>query len=189
MPPAITHVLREAFAHHGLAAFIFERDGIHHDERGSRYAPYVRTWSPRLQLVEHALDARVWANDPLAAVALGEPAAVQAAHAAIRAHDATIFAVSFPVSQIPGSWALLVRAAGRNKGVALAEICAAHNCTLAEAVAVGDWVNDVPMFEVAGRSFAMGGTPDHVRLKATDTLDAQTGAGGGIAEAIKRAWG
>jgi hydroxymethylpyrimidine pyrophosphatase-like HAD family hydrolase len=54
---------------------------------------------------------------------------------------------------------------------------------------VGDWVNDVPMFEVAGRSFAMGGTPEHVRIRASDSLDAPTGGGGGIAEAIRRAWG
>jgi len=189
MSAATTRILREAFTPHELAVFIFERDGIHHDERGERYAPYVRTWSPQMRLVEHALDERVWANDPLAAVALGPADAVQQAHAAIRAHDATIFAVSFPVSHVPGAWAILVRAAGRNKGIALGEICAAAGCTLAEAVAVGDWVNDVPMFEVAGRSFAMGGTPDHVRSKATDTLDAQTGAGGGIAEAIRRAWG
>ena len=56
-------------------------------------------------------------------------------------------------------------------------------------VAVGDWVNDVPMFEVAGRSFAMGMAPDAVRAKATDVLDRPAGSGGGIAEAIRRAWG
>ena len=62
-------------------------------------------------------------------------------------------------------------------------------CTLADAVAVGDWVNDVPMFAVAGRSFAMGGAPDAVAATATDQLTRPAGAGGGIAEAIRRAWG
>jgi len=48
----------------------------------------------------------------------------------------------------------------------------------------------VPMFEVAGRSFVMGGdTPDHVRAKATDLLERPAGTGGGIAEAVRRAWG
>ena len=56
-------------------------------------------------------------------------------------------------------------------------------------MAIGDWVNDVPMFEVAGRSFAMGGAPDAVRARASDGLVTPTGAGGGIAEAIRLAWG
>lgn len=184
-----TRVLREAFATSGLATFIFEHDGIHHDERGEPYARYVSTWSPRMRVVEEALDERVWQNGPLAAVAIGDEREVSAAHAVIRAHSARIFSVSFPVSQCPGKHAVLVRTAGPTKGTALAELCHGIGCSLAEAVAVGDWVNDVPMFEVAGRSFAMGGTPEHVRVKATDTLDSPTGGGGGIAEAIRRAWG
>ena len=189
MTPATTTILRDAFGANGLASFVFERDGIHHDERGEPYARYVSTWSPQMRVVEEALDARVWANDPLAAVAIGDEAQVAAAHAALRAHAANIFSVSFAVGQCPGKYAVLVRAAGPNKGTALAELCARIGCTTAEAVAIGDWVNDVPMFEVAGRSFAMGGTPEHVRTKATDTLSAPTGGGGGIAEAIRRAWG
>lgn len=189
MNPAITRRLRDAFGAHGLASFIFEHDGIHHDERGEPFARYVRTWSPRMRLVEEALDERVWANGPLAAVAIGDEAAVAAAHAALKPHASDIFSVSFAVSACPGKYAVLVRAAGPTKGTALAELCRGAGCTLAEAVAVGDWVNDVPMFEVAGRSFAMGGTPEHVRAKATDVLEQPTGGGGGIAEAIRRAWG
>lgn len=189
MDAATTQVLRIAFGGQGLATFIFEQDGIHHDERGEPYARYVSTWSPRMRLVEESLDERVWANDPLAAVAIGDEQAVIAAHAALAPHADRIFSVSFPVSQCPGKFAVLVRAAGPTKGTALAELCRLVGCTVAEAVAVGDWVNDVPMFEVAGRSFAMGGAPEHVRSKATDTLDSPTGGGGGIAEAIRRAWG
>lgn len=189
MDAGITRTLRDAFGAHELASFIFEHDGIHHDERGEPYARYVRTWSPRMRLVEEALDERVWANDPLAAVAIGDEAAVAAAHAVLRAHANRVFSVSFAVTACPGKHAVLVRAAGQNKGTALAELCRGAGCTLAEAVAVGDWVNDVPMFEVAGRSFAMGGAPEPVRTKATDVLERPTGGGGGIAEAIRRAWG
>jgi HAD superfamily hydrolase (TIGR01484 family) len=189
MVPGVTRVLRDTFGAAGLASFVFEHDGIHHDERGEPYARYVRTWSPRMKLVEEALDESVWANDPLAAVAIGDEAAVTAAHATLRAHASSIFSVSFAVSAYPGKYAILVRTAGPTKGTALAELCRGAGCTLEEAVAVGDWVNDVPMFEVAGRSFAMGGTPEHVRSKATDVLERPTGGGGGIAEAIRRAWG
>src|SRR2546429_408132 len=52
MSPEVTALLRETFGAHGLAAFVFEADGIHHDADGEPYAGYVRTWSPRLQLVE-----------------------------------------------------------------------------------------------------------------------------------------
>lgn len=189
LAPDLTALLRTTFGAHALASFVFEHDGIHHDRDGEPYAGYVRTWSPNLRLVEEALDERVWANDPLAAVAIGEPAAVEAAHAALRAHADRVFAVSFAVSHCPGKHAVLVRAAGPTKGTALAALCDAAGCTLGEAVAVGDWLNDVPMFEVAGRSFAMASSPDAVRAKATDVLERHAGTGGGIAEAIRRAWG
>jgi hydroxymethylpyrimidine pyrophosphatase-like HAD family hydrolase len=56
-------------------------------------------------------------------------------------------------------------------------------------VVVGDWLNDLPMFEVAGRSFAMGQAPEDVKRAATDRLKADGMRGGGIAEAIRRAFG
>jgi HAD superfamily hydrolase (TIGR01484 family) len=184
MSPEVVQILRGAFQ--GLASFVFEADAIHHDERGEPFAHYVSTWSPNMRLVE---EARIWCQDPLAAVAIGEAPAVAAAHDALRAHADRIFSVSFAVSSCPGMYAVLVRAAGPNKGTALAELCRTAGCTLAEAVAIGDWVNDVPMFEVAGRSFCMASAPEAVRAKATDALVRPAGTGGGIAEAIRRAWG
>ncbi len=188
MSAAVTQVLRDAFAAHNLASFVFEADAIHHDEAGEPFAGYVRTWSPNMALVEEALDARVWANAPLAAVAIGDEREVAVAHDAIRGNT-DIFSVSFGVYAYPGTYAVLVRAAGPTKGTALGELCTLAGCTLADAVVVGDWFNDVPMFEVAGRSFAMGSAPESVRAKATDGLDRLMGTGGGIAEAVKRAWG
>jgi len=184
-----TTLLRDTFSANKLATFVFEADAIHHDEAGEPFADYVRTWSPNLAVVEEVLDARVWANDPLCAVAIGTEAEVAAAHEALKAHADRLFSVSFQVWTIPGKYAVLTRAAGPTKGTALAELCRQAGCTLADAVAVGDWFNDVPMFEVAGRSFVMGNAPESVRVKATDGLARLTGTGGGIAEAVKRAWG
>jgi Cof subfamily protein (haloacid dehalogenase superfamily) len=189
MAPADTQVLRQTFGAHGLASFVFEADGIHHDEDGEPYAHYVSTWSPKLRVVEEALDERAWANQPLAAVAIGDPHEVEAAYAKLREHAGRIFSVSFAVSLCPGKHAVLVRAAGVNKGTALRSLCEGAGCTVEEAVVVGDWVNDVPMFEVAGKSFVMGDAPEHVREKATDLLGRPAGSGGGIAEAVRRAWG
>lgn len=187
--PADTQLLRAAFGRHGLASFVFEAGGIHHDVAGEPYAHYVSTWSPKLRVVEEALDEGAWANQPLAAVAIGDPEQVQAAHDDLRAHASRIFSVSFAVSLCPGKHAVLVRAAGVNKGTALRALCEGAGCTLEQAVVVGDWVNDVPMFEVAGRSFVMGEAPEHVAKKATDLLGRPAGSGGGIAEAVRRAWG
>jgi len=186
MEPDLCDVLRAAIGAHDLARFVFEADGIHHEHDGAPYAGYVRTWSPNLRIVEEEL---AWQTTPLAAVAIGEPEDVAAAHAALRPHADRLFSVSFPVSAYPGKHAVLARAAGPSKGTALAELCRLAGCTLAEAVVVGDWMNDIPMFEVAGRAFAMGGAPEAVRSKATDLLERATGSGGGIAEAVRRAWG
>ncbi len=175
--PASVAVLRDAFA--DLSAFVFDKDGIHHEHAGAPFAQYVSTWSPNLRVVEQA---RAWDTEPLAAVAIGDRETVDAALAAVKSH--AIFSVSFAIGMCPGKYAVLVRAAGPTKGTALAELCRLAGTTLAEAVVVGDWVNDVPMFQVAGRSFAMPSAPAHVRVHATDQLET-----GGIADAIRRAWG
>jgi Cof subfamily protein (haloacid dehalogenase superfamily) len=186
MSDDVATVVRGAFTGHGLTSFVFDAGGIHHDHDGAPYAKYISTWSPNLRVVEQDV---VWQTVPLAAVAVGDEAAITAAHAALRDHAARLFSVSFAIHACPGKHALLVRIAGPTKGTALAELCRRAGCTLAEAVAVGDWVNDVPMFEVAGRSFVMGNAPDAVCAKATDVLVQPAGSGGGIAEAIRRSWG
>ncbi len=186
MPDDLAAMVRTAFTSHGLTSYVFDADGIHHDHAGAPYAGYIRTWSPNLRVLEQ--DA-VWQTVPLAAVAVGDAPAIEAAHAELRGHAGTLFCVSFAIAACPGKHALMVRTAGPTKGTALAELCAMAGCSLAEAVVVGDWFNDVPMFEVAGRSFAMGGAPEPVCAKATDLLVQASGSGGGIAEAIRRAWG
>jgi hypothetical protein len=189
MTPAVTQILRDTFGSHTLASFVFDTDAIHHDDGGRPYADYVSTWSPNMRVVDRALHEAVWSRDPVAAVAIGEPDAVTAAAEALRAHADRLFSVAFEVSWCPGKHAVLVRSAGPNKGSALAELCGVAGCTLADAVAVGDWFNDVPMFEVAGRSFVMADAPERVRAAASDVLARPAGSGGGIAEAIRRAWG
>jgi HAD superfamily hydrolase (TIGR01484 family) len=204
MTDEVAALVRAAFTGHGLTSFVFDADGIHHEHAGALYAAYIRTWSPNLRVVEQDV---VWQTVPLAAVAVGAEPAVTAAHAVLREH-AALYCVSFSIGDLSsymgrdrdgapaasyqplrGKHALMVRAAGATKGTALAELCRHAGCSPADAVAVGDWINDVPMFEVAGRSFAMAGTPDAVRAKATDVLSCAAGAGGGIAEAIRRSWG
>ena len=56
---------------HGLASFVFDAGGIHHDHGGAPYARYVSTWSPNLRVVEEEL---AWQTTPLAAVAIEDNA-------------------------------------------------------------------------------------------------------------------
>jgi Cof subfamily protein (haloacid dehalogenase superfamily) len=181
--PRNVELLRDAFERHRLAPFVFDRDGIHHTRAGETYAPYITTWSPNLTMYEEKI---AWHPEPLAAVGVGSRDEVMAAHDAVKRED--LFAVSFEVYSRPGTYALLSRAMGPTKGTALRSLCEEYGCTVEQAVVVGDWLNDVPMFEVAGRSFAMGGAPPQVAEKATEQLERLTGAGGGIAEAIARAF-
>ena len=182
----VASLLRTTVGAHGLSSFVFDAHGIHHDHAGAPFATYVSTWSPQLRVVEEAI---AWDTAPLATVAIGDRDAVAAAAETLRGHADRLFSVSFPVNTIPGKYAILARAAGPTKGTALRELCARIGCDPAEAVAIGDWVNDVPMFEVAGRSFVMGSAPEHVASRASDRLATIAGHGGGIAEAIQRAWG
>jgi hydroxymethylpyrimidine pyrophosphatase-like HAD family hydrolase len=89
--------------------------------------------------------------------------------------------------QKAGMWAMVVRASGYSKGTALVWLARHHGITPEEVVAVGDWFNDVPMFEAAGRSFVMAQAPEDVKQTATDRLDSDSSTGGGIAEAALRA--
>ena len=86
-------------------------------------------------------------------------------------------------------WAIMVRAAGGTKGTAVRWIAEHEGVSIDDTVCVGDWINDVPMFEVAGRSFAMGQAPDEVKRKATDVLVETSAEGGGVASAISEAFG
>jgi hydroxymethylpyrimidine pyrophosphatase-like HAD family hydrolase len=81
----------------------------------------------------------------------------------------------------------VVRAAGVDKGTAIDWVARHHGVTAAEVVAVGDWLNDIPMLRRAGRSFAMGQAPLEVKAAATDVLKASAHTGGGLAEAAMRA--
>ena len=51
----------------------------------------------------------------------------------------------------------------RDQGQRAAVDCRAPWVDVREVVAVGDWLNDVPMFQVAGRSFAMAHASDEVK--------------------------
>jgi hydroxymethylpyrimidine pyrophosphatase-like HAD family hydrolase len=174
-----------------LAAFLFFDDCLLHDEAGSAFLSYVAGWSPRTRLVESV--SRTLAEEAdtetMGIVAVGDARAIVPAAQQIRtvggsAIQVDAFAVTTRLSG--SSWALLVRAAGVSKGTAVKWLARHYQLDPSEVVAVGDWVNDIPMMRAAGRSFAMAQAPTLVKAAATDELETDCYRGGGLAEAAMR---
>lgn len=184
--------LRDIVKRHETAFFLFAQDSIVHDLTGAPFAEYVRTWSPLIAVVERVSAHPYWDQDHgvHALVAVGTEVSIRDAAEQIRVElAATAAVVSFPVLRVAGTFAMIVRALGPTKGTAVSWLAEHHGCTPAEVVVVGDWLNDVPMFHAAGRSFAMAQAPQEVKAAATDHLLASGVHGGGVAEAIARAFG
>ena len=184
--------LRDAVVKHELATFLFAEDAIVYDGEGEAYLPYLRTWSADMRRAETVADDKLWRapSGLTAVVALGPEAAISAAVDEIhRGCKDRAQVTAFPVKRIPGNWGLIARASSGTKGTALEWLAEHHGCTLAETVVVGDWLNDVPMFSVSGRAFAMGQAPDPVKQLATDVLEETSENGGGIATAIRSCFG
>src|SRR3970282_221308 len=122
-------------------------------------------------------------------VALGTQTQILGTKQTLDAANGSLQSVCLEVQRLEfeGMWGMVVRAAGIDKGTAIEWIAEYYGVTLKDIVAVGDWLNDVPMLRRAGRSFAMGQAPNEVREAATDLLTADTWTGGGIAEAAERA--
>lgn len=66
-----------------------------------------------------------------------------------------------------GTYNLEVMANGVTKGTALQDIARAYGMTPEDIIAIGDNQNDLPMFEVAGTSIAMGNAEASVKSRAT----------------------
>jgi Cof subfamily protein (haloacid dehalogenase superfamily) len=173
------------------AAFAFSGDRLFHDARGAQYLDYVSTWTERTQQVDLLTDFDAWREGGTlsALVALGTPTQIRGAEQFIQSNAEHLQCVTFEVGRAgySGTWGLVVRAAGVDKGTAIDWVARHHGVSAAEVVAVGDWLNDIPMLRRAGRSFAMAQAPDAVKAAATDILKSSAQTGGGLAEAAMRA--
>lgn len=185
----LTETVTEAFDRHALDAFWFLHDEIHGEHGGADLLRYVETWSPRVTLHDALSESVAWENhrhQVTMAVGFGTREAVQLAHATVTAtHGEELLAITFPASRTEDRWTLLTRSARTDKSTGLAQVSEDLGIAPHEVAVVGDWLNDVPMFRWAGRSFAMGQSPDEVAMHATDRLRATSRDGGGVAEAIR----
>lgn len=173
-----------------LTRYVFSTERAFRERAGLRYADYVHAWSPeftevpRLAELTSATDG--WAVHPaLGQLVIGAPERIAAAMAAISIQLSGLYAVQFSLNAFfPDMQGMLVRLRGPTKGTALEALCQHHQLRPEEAVVVGDWWNDVPMFQRAGRSFAMPTAPAEVKAAASESLPPAAT----IADVIARCW-
>lgn len=175
----------------GLAVFAFNGDIIVHDSRGHLFVEYLTTWSKQMSRVADVFAPVTWDKfeELTTLVVIGSESSTLAVMSSLRETCGDLVQLAhFPLlrGHLAHNWVILVRCAGVNKGTAVTWMAERVGVPLSEVVAVGDWVNDIPMFEVAGRSFVMGQSPPDVKATASDVLRANMHTGGGIAEAAER---
>jgi hypothetical protein len=184
-------VLRDVLGRRQAARYYVANDRIVHDAAGALFAPYVKTWTGQLEETEDLHTHSLWEDSAglLAAIVVGQMIDIETTAAEIRAElGEHAHLISFPLSRFEGMGGMVVRAPGRTKGTALETIGQHLGIGVHEMVAVGDWFNDAPMFQVVGRSFAMKSAPEEVRALATDQVQCDH-KDGGVAEVIERVFG
>ena len=184
--------LREAMELSRAATFVFAQDQVVYDDRGIPYLGYVSTWSTSLVSTGDTVAHPFWEHDAgvTAVVAVGDYEQIRIAVEAIaKSLPDQAQVAMFPAKNVADRWGMIVRASGGDKGTALEYVARHYGASMDEVVAIGDWVNDIPMLKVAGRSFAMGHAPDTVKAEATDALEHTPQEGGGVARAVELAFG
>lgn len=182
--------VREALAMFRPAAFMFSGDRVIHDGHGERYLSYLSTWSDVRHRVRDVVHPEVWLGEAnvAALVLMGDEESVMGMDRALNGVPGLQHIV-FEVRRedLAGSWGMVLRASGVDKGTAVEWLAKHYGASLEDVVAVGDWLNDVPMLKKAGQSFAMAQAPAEVRAAAKHLLEADIWLGGGVAEAAERA--
>ena len=171
-----------------LGSFVLLDDEIHYDPNAAPHAGYASAWTENLCQHERLLDAGCVAGEVLGMIQLGPERQVAAAQTAIVARGEGLARLVFPLRDA-GHQALKLSPSRVDKAAGLSMIADSLGIDRGEVVAIGDWLNDVPMLRWAGRSFAMGNTLDEVRSAATFVLEASAHSGGGVAEVVSRVLG
>lgn len=182
--------LRAILGEREIARYGMFAERIVGDPAGVPYEPYLRGWSDRFEHTDDVLEHQMWRDERglSALVAVGAPGDIADTAQTIATEMSAVQVTSFDVRWFENTSALVVRADGTDKGVALTWLAEHHGIDLAQVVAVGDWLNDVPMLERAGRSFVMSHALEPVKAVASDVVPREAN-GGGVAEVIRRVFG
>lgn len=150
--------------------FALADDHVHHDARGTEYLKYLSAWTQ--QVKEHS-DLREVSRLKVEGVTkivvlIGAQEPLEAA--LDRANQEGHSALFFPFR---GTFGLLVRQGGIDKGTGVSFIAQKHGVELQDVAVVGDWLNDVPMLMKAGHRFAMAHASEGVKMHAQHVLPTQ----------------
>jgi hydroxymethylpyrimidine pyrophosphatase-like HAD family hydrolase len=194
LPSEAITIFCDVLRRHEAAPFALSDELLFHDEEGEAHLDYMRLWSRRTLVVSDMLESDAWHRGRAVPAMLGLASEdrIRAAAEALGEHASTLLQTIVFESQSEFDdgtrpWALLVRAAGIDKGTGLEWLASHYGLSLDEVIAVGDWLNDVPMLERAGLSFAMAQAPEDVRDAADAVLKSDQATGGAIAEVARRA--
>jgi Cof subfamily protein (haloacid dehalogenase superfamily) len=184
---ARSRVLRETLREFDVPTFVFCENSIVHDSRGDAFLPYVQTWSRDVERTNRVWDHPVFAEGgQTAVVGLGTREQIESVHDRLRQEaKPNLQVATFGIERLGDLWGMIVRVDSVSKGTGIAWLARHHGVALSEIAVVGDWLNDVPMFALAGRSYAMGQAPAQVRAHATDLLEETSAHGGGIARVVR----
>ncbi|NIP62844.1 MAG: phosphoglycolate phosphatase [Nitrosopumilaceae archaeon] len=81
-------------------------------------------------------------------------------------------------------YAFHINSHGINKGTGFREVMKKLSISLEDVVAIGDSETDLPLFELANMSIALGNSSDYVKSKATITVEGRSGDG--VIEALDK---
>jgi hydroxymethylpyrimidine pyrophosphatase-like HAD family hydrolase len=179
-------VLR-ALTRHRLAPFVLLDDAVCCGPEGRALASSLVGWSGRV-VESPRLETVVARSDRQAVIVLGVGRRdhAEAAYGRLQRRFGKRVALSAFGLGDDRRWAIRVQSTRASKGSAIVRVADRLGCDVRDSAAIGDWYNDVSMFEAVGRSFAMGHAPDVVRRAATDVLAATERTGGGVVEALAR---
>ncbi len=184
LPLGLVERALELLAARGLSSFVFTAEAIHSCERGRAHHDFVRGWSHAITAHDDVRAApwRRGAEAPIMLVGIGEPAEIDAALQQLTDTEAAEL-MSFDIAD---ARVLRLMAKGVSKGSALVELARQLGVALEHVAVAGDWYNDLSMFAVAGRSYAMPHAPAEVKAAASCVLDDDAPRRGAIADALGR---
>lgn len=168
-----------------VASFVFDHGKIVGCARGELHHAYVRGWSHTIE-IDPGIHGKAIALAATAVmfVAIGEGTAVERVTRDLLGREKDLDVLRYVVD---GHHAVRYVNAGVDKGAALRKLAVALGVAPDATACVGDWLNDVPMFQVAGFSCAMPHAPAEVKAKAKHVLDERDVARGPLAASLD-AW-
>jgi Cof subfamily protein (haloacid dehalogenase superfamily) len=176
--------LLELFARGSLASFVFTPNEIHSCKQGRAHHNFVRGWAPSVTAHQDLRHGAFQDNDDaVMLLGIGDEDAVREVVAHLQPYQQWVDTFRF---ELGGTQVVRLLAKGTSKGAALAELARDLGIAREHTAVVGDWLNDLSMFEYAARSFAMPQAPEQVKQVASDRLHASDVAEGPIARALQR---